>query len=282
MRNTITALGVIAAVAATTYLQAGPTIEYREDFSYTRAAAAGGGLTLENVNGDITIIGVEGLSSVEINGVKTVRGKSSEGAKSHIGDIKIDLSGDPNALTIKTLQPDDPDGLEYSVAYSIKVPSSWNISVENVNGDVRIASVKNGVKVELVNGRLETREVAGNFDASVVNGGIKGDVSLPEHGAGSLEMVNGTISTRLSVPSTAACAVEVTNGDIALMLPKGSSANVTAQSVSGNVRFRGLDFSKVERTENMGAGESFQGMLGSGSGTITLATVNGQIAMEGF
>jgi DUF4097 and DUF4098 domain-containing protein YvlB len=278
----MTTLTLIACATAFGYLYAGPSEEYREEFSYNRETGSANGLVLKNINGPVTVTGVDGLTSVEIKGVKSVRDRSMDEAKSHIGDISIDMATTSEGLVVKTVQPKIANNRQYMVTYQIRVPSSWKVTVDNVNGDVKIASVENGVSVDLVNGKLETSNIAGNLDATIVNGQITSDAVLPEHGTCKLETTNGKIDAKLTMPSSAKCSLETTNGGITLSVPKSASANVTAETSIGKVAVDGLTFTTSQRSRDIGPGTTFTGVLGSGTGTITLAATNGQIALKGF
>ena len=281
MRIMSTTVALMACAAAFGYLYAGPSQEYREEFSYNKEAS-GNRLTLSNINGGVTITGVDGLGSVEIKGVKVVRDHSIEAAKSHIGDITIDMSATSSGLMVKTVQPDGATSREYSVEYQVRVPSGWQVSVENVNGDVKVASINNGVSIDLVNGEVHTNRIVGDLAATLVNGQITSDAVLPEHGSCKLETTNGGIDAKLTLPSTAKCSIETTNGGITLALPKSASASISAEAAVGDVSVDGLSFASAKRSNDLGPGTSFTGVLGGGAGSISLSVTNGEIALKGF
>ncbi len=49
-----------------------------------------------------------------------------------------------------TDQPMDSHGRNYEVVYHVRIPQPWQVSVENINGEVKIASIKSDVFVGLI------------------------------------------------------------------------------------------------------------------------------------
>lgn len=232
------------------------TIEHREPFALSKSSSARNGLSISNINGNITVIGVDDLTEVQISGSKIVRDESVEEAKRRIGDIKIEIVESATTLAIKTSHPNSSGGRTYQVDYEIRIPSSWKLTVGNVNGNVTILNIKNTTKATITNGTLEARDIRGNVDGNVSNGTINARVYLPENGS---------------------CVLGTLNGTIGFLVPRSTSAAVTATATNGTVSVSNLPLvlSSSSRT-------SISGTLGDGKGTIRLSTLNGTVQLTGF
>lgn len=230
--------------------------EYSEDFSLYVPVASYSGFSVNNVNGTVSITGVDGLDQVEITGQKIVRDETRAGAKSHVGDISIDILTTGSTLNVRTTQPNSSNGRTYEVDYEIRVPREWKVSVTDVNGTVQVADVTNSVDVILTNGTLSTSDITGDLRASLTNGNIDGDITLL---------------------ASSLCDLATTNGNIVLAVPSTTSATVSASVVNGSVSIANLSVvvSSSSRTH-------INGTLGKGEAKISLSAVNGNIHLRGL
>lgn len=230
--------------------------EYRDSFLYTRSAGARTEFFINNVNGELTVIGVDTLSEIRISGTKIVKDQSVEDARRHIDDIEIDIVESSSVLSVKTVQPNASNGRTYQVNYEVMIPGSWRVTASNVNGGVEISSIRNSVTTMVVNGTVSVSEISGSASVSVTNGTISGRVYLPENGS---------------------CNFTLVNGNVNLLVPRTTSANVNATAAVGTVSVTNLPivYGTNSRT-------TVSGVMGSGKGTIRLSTVNGLVLLIGF
>jgi hypothetical protein len=233
-----------------------PDFEYRESFNSTREISGRTGLFVSNVNGAITVFGVDTLTEVLISGSKIVKDRTLDEAKRHIGDIQIDIQESSSTLAIKTSQPNSSGGRTYQVDYEILAPSSWEVTVGDVNGSIGILNIHNSVSASIVNGSASANDIIGSTSISVTNGTISGKILLPENGS---------------------CTFDLVNGNATLLIPRTTSATVSATVANGSVSVTNLPivFSTSSRT-------SISGVVGAGKGTIRLSSVNGIVQLLGF
>lgn len=218
----------------------------------------GGRLSVDNVNGNVTVVGGSG-NSVEIVAVK--KGKNQEA----LDAIEIVIDSSSDAIRIETEFPDkgvkgwfswgDDKG---SVSYTIMVPESANLeSIESVNGALEISGVNGVVKASTVNGSIKASDLANNAKIETVNGSV-----------------NASFAS-LSGASKAAC--ESVNGRITVSLPDGTNATVKAETINGGID--GGDFGL--KTNKGFVGRDLEGDIGNGSARLSLSTVNGGIKIKG-
>ena len=227
-----------------------------EPITYNIAVVNHSKLRLEGINGDITISGRPGLSSVIINSEKKVSSESVSDAESHLQDLSVTLLDLGDEIFVKTSQPDENYGRIYVVDYDITIPDNFKVLVNNINGSIQVDSLNNSVTIIGVNGSAILNDIFGTTVVTLVNGQIESKQSLPLHGTISFTTVNGSIE---------------------LDIPQSTSANFNASVVNGNINLSNL----ILQNEYIRTG-SISGTLGSGEGTISLITTNGTIYVTGY
>ena len=217
----------------------------------------GARISLENINGDITITGGSGEQ------VKVTAHKKA-GTQEYLDELKVVADADADYVRIETRHPKHESGwLNWgdnsngSVSYELSVPANVTLdAVETVNGDVRISAIGGTVKAGTVNGGLEV----GNLSADV-----------------SLETVNGTITADFDkLGAEQRVDAEAVNGRIELLLPADASARVNAETVNGSID---ADDFGLEPEKGF-VGRDLSGEIGGGDARISLDTVNGSIAIR--
>ncbi|MCA1852000.1 MAG: DUF4097 domain-containing protein [Beggiatoa sp.] len=236
---------------------------------------------LDNINGTVSMAGVDGLQQVEIAGVKIVKASTIESAKEEVDRISINIDDSGPALRVTTEQPNGNLSVSYTVNYQIRLPRGWKVTVKNVNGDVKIRDIRNAAAATIVNGQLDVAGIEGSFDGEVSNGQIACDIAPPANGTVKLETVNGQVTGKVRVAESVTLNAKSVNGEIDLAVPRRTSAKVNADVSVGNFNVSNLALAESERSQNF-TGEHVQGMLGSGTGSIDLAVQNGAIDLKGF
>jgi len=227
-----------------------------ESFHFSIAVQNQTMFSIAGINSNITISGVSNTDSVIITGQKSVESESIEDAEAHLPDLEVIVQDLANEVAVETNQPDETGGRNYTVNYHVTLPKGFTISAANVNGIVSVDSINNTVNTANVNGQIILTEIVGNSAVSLVNGQITAKITLPLNG--NIGMAN-------------------VNGNIELEIPINTSAEFSAGLVNGNITITNLVLQN-----QVSSSTSLTGTLGSGAGTIVLATVNGNISATGF
>jgi DUF4097 and DUF4098 domain-containing protein YvlB len=251
MRTVYWTLAALMSVS----LSAMADVESTEEMAFD--VNPGARISLENINGDIDVVGGTG-SQV------TVVARKKAGRQEYLDGLKVVVDASPDYIRIETRHPksesswfnwgNDGGG---SVAYELSVPADVELdSIETVNGDVRIRAVDGIVKASTVNGGLDV----GNLSADV-----------------SLETVNGKIVAEFDVlGADQRVDAEAVNGRIEIRLPGDASARVTAETVNGSID---ADDFGLEPEKGF-VGRDLSGDIGGGAARISLDTVNGSIEIS--
>jgi len=239
--------------------------DYEDIFDATYPLNAGGTVSLENINGDVTI---EVWDSPEVR-VQAVKTASSQDL---LDGLKIDVESDGSSLRIDTIYPsnrrrteDRHDHLKteerrhMKVEYTLTIPRGAAVDdVDLVNGNLIVVGVEGGVDAETVNGNIVVREGAGGASLSTVNGTIE------------LYVGNGG--------STESIEMESVNGSLDLYLSPSVGADIRAETVNGRIA---NEFG-IEVRKGKYVGSSLKGAVGHGGSRVDLDTVNGSINVHNW
>jgi len=236
----------------------GVSADVTEEQTFNYVLADGGRLSVENINGNVTVIGGSG-NTVEIIAVKKA------GKQEYLDDMEIIIDHSEDAIRIETVHPDKGvrrwfkwgDNHKGSVSYTITVPSSANLeSIESVNGNLHISGVSGVVKASTVNGKIVASDLSANADIETVNGSVNASFA------------------HLGGQQKAHC--ESVNGKLVINLPSDADTSVTAETING-----GIDASDFGLKANKGfIGRDLHGDIGNGSARLALSTVNGAIKIR--
>ena len=214
---------------------------------------AGGYLSLENINGDVTI---EGWKKNEVSIIAVKSGNPKDLDRMTIS-VEVDKYEGKDWIHVSTSHENIFSMNSGRVDYTIKAPSSAILEdIELVNGDVKITGVTGYLSLGTVNGSITASGMTGNAWVETVNGNL--DLSFDKMSDGQ------------------AVDLESVNGVIVLRIPANANAQVDAETLNGNVS------SEFGLTVEQGqwVGRSMEGLVGSGGARITVETVNGNIDIK--
>jgi len=224
---------------------------YEEPFEGTYPVTSNATVSLENMNGDVSI-DVWNRDEVQVKAVK--RASSPE----LLAKLDIKVKATDDSVRIETDYKRSHDHGSRSVEYTLMVPRVARVdSVELVNGNLLIIGVEGGVQIESVNGRVKAQDLAGPISIESVNGGIECATDYLQAGDSvSLESVNGTIDLRLA---------------------GGANIELAAETVNGRI----TEDLGIEVRQGQYVGSTMRGTVGGGGTIVSLETVNGAIAVHG-
>ena len=244
------ALGCIALVAAAR----ADSYSHRETFSRTGAFSATGPLTLENVNGNVTVRTWD-KNEILIEGEKSAKTAEELAAI----DLKIDVSSDHADVKVKLPKRAGwfSNNIRAAVSFTITLPKTATVAkLETVNASVSIDGVQGSVRATTVNGAIEAARLGGDVHFETVNGHIRVDGAALHAGQ------------RLST--------ETVNGGITIALPRDTSAEVHASVVNGHID---CDFPLTLKHGGVRR-HKLDATIGHGGAEISAETVNGGITIK--
>jgi hypothetical protein len=197
-------------------------------------------MRLDAVNGEIIITGQPDVTSGMVTAeLRVSSNESQQDAETRLEQLEVLVTDLSDEIFVETLQPDNTEGRQYVVNYTITVPSDLEVAIKQVNGGIRVEDTANSVFVIAVNGSLDST------------------VSLPPNGEIRLSMVNGNIDLRLPTSTSAELSAFTDQGSItwdnlnlldvvhtnqSLTGTLGSGAGVIwLETINGNIDVIGVD-----------------------------------------
>jgi Toastrack DUF4097 len=230
-------------------------IDATAEFADTLAITTSTRLVLRGINGTVAVTGNMPAGTVIVEGMRRVRSDRIDDARDRLNDISVRITELGNAINVTTEHLEDPDGRSYEVDYRVFVPPTFQVDVEQVNGEIRVLELRDGIVINSVNGSVDATQVSGNLQVNVTNGAIEADVTLRAGGVVDLSTVNG---------------------DLSLTIPASTSSTLEATIVNGSIEITNLLLDGQTITSSR-----VTGTLGGGNGTITLTVTNGGISAIG-
>jgi DUF4097 and DUF4098 domain-containing protein YvlB len=231
-------------------LAASAAAQYTEDFHRTVPLTPNGRVSLENINGNVTITGWD-RNEVQIDAVK----KANEQQK--LAEARIEVDAGSDSVRIRTRYPEHHTNNDpATVTYELHVPRGARLDeISLVNGSLEVSQVSGDIRTNLVNGSTKVHDLAGRGEFSAVNGAIH------------------AVYTSLS--SVSDIRLKSVNGAVVLGLPSSPNADVSVSTVNGGIS---TDFPLVVQGKFMG--KRLDGKLGNGGTRIEISNVNGSVHIK--
>lgn len=276
--------------------------EERREVSLPLNVPADKRLRVENPCGDVRILGRTDTGTVLAQA--HLRGATAEEAKTRAQEYTVIIEESESLVVIR--QPDVP-GL--AVDLTIRLPEAAHIEVRTEMGDVSILDHPAGVRVTSRSGDVKVRGASGPVEISADSGEIvvedaespsvaldtksgnltiarvrgnvnartaAGDISLTESSGKvvSLESVSGDVRVDLIEPVIGSVNVRTVSGDVSVEVPDGGDCRVSLSSLRGDVASE-LNLQDEARAEGRRTGR-----LGSGTGTLDISAVTGDVHLK--
>jgi DUF4097 and DUF4098 domain-containing protein YvlB len=244
----LVSLGALMAFALAIFASAQVT----EDFHRTVPLTSNGRVSVENVNGNVTITGWE-RNEVQINAVK--RANSQE----KLNQARIEVENTSDSVHIRTRYSEGNNNNPASVTYELHVPRTARLdNISLVNGSLDVSQVSGDIKTSLVNGKTNVHDLAGHAHLSAVNGAINAYYrSLDNVNEIQLKSVNGAINLGLPSSPNADVSVSTVNGGITTDFPLQVQGKFVGRRVEGKLGNGGtrIEISNVNGSVHLGPGE---------------------------
>jgi len=211
---------------------------------------------LEGIAGTVEVTGRSDVTSITISGERRVESSSTADAERRLEDLQVEVQDLTNEVLVKTVQPEDTEGANYVVNYTITLPQDLEVKIGNVTGNVAVDSVDNKVSVYCVTGNISLNEINGS--AFVV-------------------LITGNVSCKMILPPDGVIDLSTVTGNMVLQIPEETSAQLSANVITGTINVSGLTL----QDQNIST-TSVSGQLGDGNGTILLRVITGTLSISGF
>jgi len=295
MRQRLLAVGLIFGVVA---LLALPGCIPTEEATAERTgsfAVGEGAIDLEIVssNGRVSIVGIDGLTTVEVTATLRSRGETLAEATVRVAQIDVQMTQDGNRIILRYDASAHPfDVRRHSgVDFEVTVPALANIEATTSNGRIEVREVAGILRLDTSNARIEVADVVADLRANTSNNRIRierfeGILELDtSNGRIEMEDVDGVVNAETSnagitfsgmlIPDVAHRMV-TSNAQIHLAIRSDASLIIDAETSNASI------VSSLPLVGDTDGREWFATLNPPAAGTLTLRTSNGQITMHGI
>jgi hypothetical protein len=265
MIRRVASLAVLAAVVATPALAQAR----RADFSWQGVVAAGGEVSLHNINGDVKVV-PSTTGRVEVLGFKN-------GDAQYFDRVKVDVQPTSRGLVICVVfenqdttcdergvhsnnrgRNDDREWNRLELDLEVAIPTNLQVSASSVSGDVSVSGAQGDVRANSVSGDVRLDHLrATSITANTVSGDI---VIRVDQFTGQGDLSFNTVS-----------------GDVTLEVPKQFDADLRMSTVSGDID---SDFQLVISNNRARGRGSVDARIGNGGRRLDLNTVSGDLKLR--
>jgi hypothetical protein len=224
-------------------------------FQFVEDATGKTGFRLIGINGNVTVIGLSTGETFTVSGFRQVQNCSRSQAEAQIDDLQVDVDVTATEILVQTIQPVNTDPCSLVVQYDLTVPERLFGQIINVNGEVSIEDLDEGVSVVNVNGLVTLEDVEDDVTVRLTNGDIVADARISGDEEIDLLTVNGNVGLTIPTTTNALLSIALANGTISV-----SNLTITNQTSTTN---------------------TLNGTLGTGEGLVILRTTNGNITLTG-
>ncbi len=266
-----------------------PWSEMTERVDTERIKAPGGGLLrVLNPNGRIELVG-EDRDDIVVEVAKRARAESEEEAQRLLDTIRLVEEESADGLVLEVVIPRRWNRHGH-VNLELRVPRALRVECESVNGKVSVAGMRAAVAARSSNGAVCVEDVTGDVHVATANNKVaclgncgrllarssNGKIDIGEHsGSVDASTSNGLIRATVEAVGPEGVLLATSNGRIVLELPDVLDAEVDVRVDNGVIRSE-LELDGATRASD----GRLRGTLGRGGAPIRLRTSNGSISLR--
>ena len=189
-----------------------------------------------------------------------LRQRAKADSEAHLGDVQVVVQENQNEFLVASDQPSQTGGRVYVVNYEIRVPDGFEVSIMGANGNIEVGFLKDDLSILTANAFVTLDEIQASVSATVTNGDIDAEVTLP---------------------LDAVADLRVGNGDIILEIPTTTNAEFSLQITCCGWEFQNITLQNEEVSPPGVLPRTVTGTLGNGRGTISLNMGSGEVTVIG-
>jgi hypothetical protein len=220
-----------------------------QDFQKSYPSGAGASLVIENVSGEVNVVGYNG-ETISVAVFKEGRDRDR---------VEVEDLSSGNNIRLRSLYQHNCN-CDASLRFEVRVPRSTRYTLgplSTASGNVEVRDVAGDVRVRTASGNVTIKNVSGMVSAQSASGDVNVEMAR----------VEGTEGMNFSTAS----------GDVNVRLPDNPDAYVSMSTASGSVK---TDFPLDMGRRGDGPGQSARGQLGNGTVRIRLSSASGNVTLS--
>ena len=245
---------------------------------------AQGTLQISDASGDIQITGTD--SNTDTIDVRVTKHASNT---SEVEQLTSRIGSTGSGVVIESVYPHMC--IDCDISYSIRLPRSARVQVDDESGDVRVRGTTDLVTIKAASGDVHLDDVSGAVSADMDSGDatltnvtsavrvIDQSGSIEAHGlANSVDFgtSSGDITAEFArFENVRTVHVQTSSGSIKFVAPKGFGARISATTSSGS-----MDSNMDLPIHEGDSGADVAVAVGSGTATVQLSTDSGDVTIN--
>ncbi len=245
-----------------------------------------GALKIDNANGRTKVVG-EDRDDIEIDLNKIARAESEDQARSLVDQIRVVSRDEADHLLVELDVPRSWNR-RGRVDLEVRVPRDLKVSVVAANGRICVSGMCAALRARSSNGAVRVENVTGDVDIATSNAKVSsndtcgrmvarssnGKIEIDGHrGSVDAHTSNGTIHCEVLELGKEGAVLATSNGRIVLELPDEVDGDVDVRVDNGVIR-TSRHFDGSQRSGRL------KGTLGRGGSPIRLRASNGTISLR--
>lgn len=259
MRNTLAPLLLLVATTSCSITFGGMSEKATREADLSFNPAAGTQvLEIDSFNGSITLAIAEEGEGISGQASVWARGKTEEHALERLEMMDLQFSQNGETVLLKLTEPSGGSNNAGAQIKTLKVPAGWALVVDCSNGNVKVPSGFNNIRIDTSNGNIDVAG-AGKIFVDTSNGNVTYRGGSQDF---ELDSSNGSITLELKGDWAGRGIASSSNGKITVRCNGLIDARLVTSTSNGKAHIFGPDLS----AEN-------------GQGSLSLDTSNGNISV---
>lgn len=203
-------------------------------------------IDVDNEVGEVKVYKTD-VDTITITYERTCWGKNLEDAQEHSSEIYVLVEGNQSTgvITVEGKVPEtDLDVRRYQVDFTIYVPDTMELDVNNVTGSVELNNLRRKPVAVVTTGDIDINGFACEVDARTTTGSIDCAIDeLPSTGNVSLRATTGNLVLKIAaMDTTNSIEMDIETGDANVSLPADVNLDFDLEVNTGAVTISDFDY----------------------------------------
>jgi len=188
---------------------------------------AGTPLSVESVNGSITLTATPDVNDVTVVATLKARTKERLEATRVLAERKPD-----NSLSIFVQWPDDIREGNEGCSFVIRLPDVKGVTLKSSNGSVTLVGSTGAANIKTSNGSVTFSRHDGELKVKTSNGSVTGS---GVNGTADIDTSNGAVTISLAPTFAGPVAIDTSNGSVTLKVGEAFTGELSIKTSNGSI-----------------------------------------------
>ncbi len=239
-----------------------------QDFQRTYQLGPDDPLRIENVSGNVNVVGYEG-SGVTVSAYKEGRDRDA---------VEVEDLSTPGRVHLRARYPENCRNCNASLRFEVRVPRGQSVNLSKIStasGDINGTDLNGRIHFNTASGDITLRNVSGEINVATASGQLR---VTNASGSVSASSASGDVEVEIArLEGTRDLRFSSASGNVRVRLPNNLDARVSLATASGDID---TDFPLEVKRQEYGPGTTARGQLGSGARRLNISTASGNVSLK--